>query len=460
MPERSKERRSSLKHVRWLPHESALRSRHTGEHSEMIEYSTVKTDGASDTTGRIAKALNEAAGLLRGPQRVVPLVQKVISDKIRVTFEQRHLYSYATTRRPSRESLNLLLRWILDAQRLDGGIAAYYSLLTGYSDSYPEVTGYIIPTLYDFARATNDRSAVTSAEVATRYLLSLQMPAGAFPGGLHGSTVQASVFNTGQILQGLVRAHAETNRPEILNAAIAAGNWLVHMQQPDGSWSGPGAYQEASHTYYSMVAWALAELSEQTADHQYGIAAERNLDWVLSHFRPSGWVDGINLRGHPNYLHFIAYVLQGVLECGILRRRTDAIEVVAKSAWALLRKFETNKYLPGACEAEFRSAGRFTCLTGNAQMSCVWLRLFEMTDDLRYLNAALKMNEMLKELIPARGRPGIAGGVSGSFPVWERYQPLRYISWGAKFFADALLLEQRLKASFESPGFKILPCAS
>jgi len=419
-----------------------------------------KVDGTNATIGQIAKALNEAAGLLRGPQRVVPLIQKLVSDKIRVTFEQKHLYSYTTTKRSSTETLNLLLRWIRDAQRPDGGIAAYYSLLTGYSESYPEVTGYIIPTLYDFARMTDESSAVTSAEAATRWLLSLQMPTGAFRGGLQGGAAQASVFNTGQILQGLVRAYAETNRPEILNAAMAAGNWLVHMQQPDGSWSGPAAYQEASHTYYSMVAWALAELSERIGDRQYGIAAEKNLDCVLLHFCTSGWVDGINLQGHPNYLHFIAYVLQGVLECGIQRRRSDAIEAVAKSAWTLLRKFETNKYLPGACTADFGSAGHFTCLTGNAQMSCVWLRLFEMTDDLRYFNAALKINEMLKALLPTRGRPGIAGGVSGSFPLWGRYQPLRYISWGVKFFADALLLELRVKASFESPAFKTLPCAS
>ncbi len=419
-----------------------------------------KVDGTNATIGQIAKALNEAAGLLRGPQRVVPLVQKIVSDKIRVTFEQKHLYSYTTTKRSSTETLSLLLRWIRDAQRPDGGIAAYYSLLNGYSESYPEVTGYIIPTLYDFARMTDESSAVTSAEAATRWLLSLQMPTGAFRGGLQGGAAQASVFNTGQILQGLVRAYAETNRPEILNAAMAAGNWLVHMQQPDGSWSGPAAYQEASHTYYSMVAWALAELSERIGDRQYGIAAEKNLDCVLLHFCTSGWVDGINLQGHPNYLHFIAYVLQGVLECGIQRRRSDAIEAVAKSAWTLLRKFETNKYLPGAYTADFGSAGHFTCLTGNAQMSCVWLRLFEMTDDLRYFNAALKMNEMLKALLPTRGRPGIAGGVSGSFPLWGRYQPLRYISWGVKFFADALLLELRVKASFESPAFKTLPCAS
>ncbi|MFZ0416780.1 MAG: prenyltransferase/squalene oxidase repeat-containing protein [Candidatus Sulfotelmatobacter sp.] len=423
-------------------------------------------DNNNDMTAQIARALIEATGLLRGPQRIGPLVQKVVSDKLRITFEQRHLYSYTKTKRPSDETLHALLRWILHAQRPDGGIAAYYSLLTGYSESYPEVTGYIVPTLYDFARMANDGDgqATVVAERAMQWLLSLQMSTGAFPGGLHsgshGTEVQPSVFNTGQVLQGLVRAHAETSRPEILKAAVAAGDWLVKMQQVDGSWSGPGAYQDAAHTYYSMVAWALAELSERAADDKYGLAAERNLDWVLSRFNPSGWIDGINLKGHPDYLHFIAYVLQGALECGIVRRRADALQMVAKSAWALLRKFETNKYLAGAYEADFKNGAPFTCLTGNAQMSCIWLRLFEMTDDLRYLNAALKMNEMLKQLIAIRGRRGIDGGVSGSYPIWGRYQPLRYISWGCKFSADALLLEHRLTRSFEVSTPGALSCAS
>jgi hypothetical protein len=70
------------------------------------------------------------------------------------------------------------------------------------------------------------------------------------------------------------------------------------------------------------------------------------------------------------------------------------------------------------------------------------------------------MNEMLKQLIPVRAKPGIAGGVSGSYPIWGRYQPLRYISWGGKFFADALLLEQRLTHSFEASKFEALACAS
>jgi hypothetical protein len=409
---------------------------------------------------RLSKALAESKGLLRGPQRLIPLIGKLVSDKVRLSVEQKNLYSYTRTKLPSGTVLQSGVGWMLDAQRANGGIPAYYSLLTGYSESYPETTGYIVPTLYDFGHALNNSRAIAAAQQAIAWLLSLQMPSGAFPGGLLGGQAQASVFNSGQILQGLVRAYVETNRADVRQAAIAAGSWLSSVQKDDGSWSGPEAYQNTSHTYYSMVAWALAELSERVPGANSAPAAEKNLDWVLSHFRPSGWVDGINLRGHPNYLHFIAYILQGVLESAIRLRRRDGIEAVAKAALVLLRKFETNKFLAGAYQTDFTGGHRFICVTGNSQISCVWLRLFEVSGDLRYLNAALKMNEMLKQLIPMRGGRGIAGGVSGSYPIWGSYQPFRYISWGCKFLADALLLEERLTKSFASTPIEALPCAS
>ncbi len=403
-------------------------------------------------TNRAARVLTEASGLLRAPQRLIPLVSRLASDELRTTFEHRHLYSYAARTVPTADALRSVVDWILQAQRTDGGIAAYYSLLIGYSESYPEVTGYIIPTLYDFFWLTGEEAARQAAERATDWLLSLQLPTGAFPGGLHssGSDAQPSVFNTGQILQGLVRAHAETGSAKILEHAVSAGNWLAAMQQADGAWIGPAAYQGVAHTYYSMVSWALAQLADASEDPRHAAVADKNIDWVLSHVQPSGWIDGINLRGHPAYLHFIAYVIQGVLECGILRRRDDAIRAAAKAAWVLLRKFETHKRLLGTYEPGFKSGLPFTCLTGNAQMSCVWLRLFEVAGDLRYLNAALKMNEMLKQLLPAKGRRGVVGGVAGSYPIWGAYQPMRFISWGAKFLADALMLEQRVTQEFEA----------
>jgi len=407
----------------------------------------------STKTGRV---LSETAGLLRAPQRAILLVAKIAADKMKSTFEHRHLYSYAAATIPTRRALRSVVDWILHAQRPDGGIAAYYSLLTGYSDSYPEVTGYIIPTLYDFGRDAGDAAARHAAYLATEWLLSLQMPSGAFPGGLHrsgralGPRAQPSVFNTGQILQGLVRAHSETRNAKILERAVAAGNWLAAIQQRDGSWTGEAAYQGAPHTYYTMVSWSLAQLAHASNDPRHAVASDKNIDWALAHFQPSGWIDGINLRGHPAYLHFIAYVIQGMLECGILRQREDAIHGATKAAWVLLRKFETHKRLLGTYEVDFKNGEKFSCLTGNAQMSCVWLRLHEVTGDLRYFNAALKINEMLKQSLPARGRRGVVGGVAGSYPIWGAYQPMRFISWGCKFLADALMLERRLAPIVEA----------
>jgi hypothetical protein len=407
-------------------------------------------ESAPRSRNRTAKATAEAAGLLRAPYRIFPLLLKVGSDKIRTTLEQRGLYAYVNTSRQTDEALRSVIAWIRGAQRPDGGIAAYYSLLSGYAESYPEVTGYLIPTLYEFGQLTGDENALRMAEKATRWLLLLQLPSGAFPGGFHGAQNGPSVFNTGQVLHGLLRAYAETGNPDILRSATTAGDWLAEQQREDGAWAGLAAYQQAQHTYYSMVAWALGLLGRAGGNERHARAAERNLDWVLPQFRLSGWVDGINLRGYPTFLHFIAYVIQGVLECGILLRRNDAVEAASRSAWVLLRRFETHKRLAGAYAEDFKVGEAFACLTGNAQMSCVWLRLFETTGELRYLNAGLKMNEMLKQVLPARGRRGVVGGVAGSYPAWGPYQPMRYISWGCKFMADALMLEQKLMGAYEA----------
>ena len=416
----------------------------------MNESETIPSQDATAEASKAAKAAREAAGLLRAPQRVLPLISRVISDGLKTSFHQQNLYSYASTTRQSAEVLQSVIRWIVNAQREDGGIAAFYGLMSGYSASYPEVTGYIIPTLYDFAHLTGDRSVILVAEAATKWLLSLQMPSGAFPGGLKAESRQPSIFNTGQILQGLVSAYVETKSPDMLARAVAAGDWLTKTQHANGSWTGAGAYQGKAHTYYSMVCWALTLLSDAAEEERYAQAASRNLEWVLTQVTPGGWTAGINLRGHPTYLHFVAYAIQGVLETGVLRRRDEFIQAAAKPAWLLLRRFETTKHLLGAYGADLKSGLKFTCVTGNAQMACVWLRLFDVTGDLRYLNAALKMNELIKRLLPVRGGRGVAGGVAGSNPIWGPYQPFRYISWGCKFFADALMLEQRLLQRFEA----------
>jgi hypothetical protein len=193
-----------------------------------------------------------------------------------------------------------------------------------------------------------------------------------------------------------------------------------------------------------MVAWALAVLGSTVQDDRYLKVAQRNVELVLRYERSHGWFDGINLSGHPNYLHFIAYLIQGLLETALLIGDDAAVQAASRGAWRLLRCFEICKQLPGAFGPNWRPTRRFACLTGNAQLSCVWLRLYRMTGDLRYLNAALKVNESLKGRLINQAPRGVAGGVAGSYPIWARYHPLHYINWGAKFMADALMGEVQL----------------
>jgi hypothetical protein len=70
----------------------------------------------------------------------------------------------------------------------------------------------------------------------------------------------------------------------------------------------------------------------------------------------------------------------------------------------------------------------------------VWLRLFQLTDDPRWLNAGLKAVEQAAARQERRAWPQIGGALAGSFPIWGRYAPFQYPNWATKFLADSLML--------------------
>src|SRR3954470_16169285 len=99
------------------------------------------------------------------------------------------------------------LDWLGQAQdhsaTRDGGVARHYSLVTGWAASYPETTGYIVPTLIEQARLRNDSDLRERARRMLDWLVSIQFPDGGFQGGMVGQTPRVPVtFNTGQILLG------------------------------------------------------------------------------------------------------------------------------------------------------------------------------------------------------------------------------------------------------------------
>src|SRR4051812_35023202 len=88
-------------------------------------------------------------------------------------------------------ALDEAVAWIGRAQDFsktrDGGAARHYSLLDGWGSSYPETTGYIVPTLLNVARTRSGPAAAAARQRARRmldWMVAIQLPQGGFQGGM------------------------------------------------------------------------------------------------------------------------------------------------------------------------------------------------------------------------------------------------------------------------------------
>lgn len=331
--------------------------------------------------------------------------------------------------------------WLLRMQNGDGGFASHYALAWGREDSFPEVTGYIVPTLLELAKRTGDGAYRASAVRAGEYLLRVQNEDGSVPS--YATDGAPLVFDTGQAIFGLLALHDETRELHYVEAARRAGSWIVAQQDPDGSWR-KFAYNGIPHTYYSRVSWGLLKLWQATEDDVFRRAAIAQLDWTVAQQDADGFFRNCSFAadGEPA-LHVVAYTIEGLLQSGYLLKEPKYVEAAKKAAAALRDLDKAHDPLFGFYRAGWQPAERSRCLTGLAQMSCVWSWLYEETGDVAWLRAARGANRYLRTRYVRRGPDAVRGGLGGSFPAWGRYMPLSLPVWAMKFWLDALLLEER-----------------
>jgi hypothetical protein len=102
-------------------------------------------------------------------------------------------------------------------------------------------------------------------------------------------------------------------------------------------------------------------------------------------------------------------------------------------------------FLPATLDDNWNSNENYSCLTGNAQIAVIWLKLYKINGDARFLNAALKIIDQLKMIQNLHTKnSGIRGGIPGSYPIWGKYMEYSYPNWGTKFFADAIMLQEEM----------------
>ncbi len=306
--------------------------------------------------------------------------------------------------------------------------------------SYPEVTGYAIPTFLKYDEWAGDYRWEELACAMGEGLLQIQNPDGSYPGGFYVEGRPASVFNTGQILMGLSRLYERTRQAEFGRGAERAARWLVSALDGNGAWR-RGAYLDRVHTYYVMVAWALLEWHSLSHDPSCRNGALRHVDWVLRCCRPNGWIEDMSFDGGPKALtHTIGYTLQGLLECARGLDHSEARDAAQTGAEALHTRFLREGGLSACYGPEWEPSGDYSCLTGNCQIALVWL---ELARDLGRRDLRRSAETLLRRVAQTQDLEspslGIRGGIKGSHPIWGEYQRYTYPSWASKFFSDAIL---------------------
>jgi hypothetical protein len=342
-----------------------------------------------------------------------------------------------------KQYLESIIKWLHKSEHNQGGSCAHFNPVTGWSKSYPETTGYIIPTLLDYCHWENTISTVETAHNFGEWLLSIQTDEGYWNGGLYPpKEYNPSVFNTGQILFGIIRLYEETNENKWAKSAEKGATWLAKNVSDNGLWE-LGHYTGFNPTYYTRVAWPMLLVADALDDQLIKEKALSVLDRLIKRQNDNGTFQDWGFeQGKPAFTHTMAYTIRGFLEASLVLvdwgRYGAKLEPTLDKIYKLAEL--NNGRLAGAYDEDWNPVDYYSCLTGNAQMALCLMRWYEYDRDLRLLNAASKLIEYVNgtQFINSPIK-SLNGAVAGSKPIWGRYMVGRFPNWAAKFHADALI---------------------
>lgn len=337
------------------------------------------------------------------------------------------------------------LDWIYSSQRSKGGSAAYFSPLYGWSKAYPETTGYIIPTLIDASNITGDSKYKELGYKFGIWLLSIQNSQGFWRQGIYpySNSAKPSIFNTGQILIGLLKLYEIFKEDQWIIAAEKALIWLSKDLSEDKLWA-PGDYLNKLETpsYYSHVLWPMLAVSKYINNLKITNLCRSCVFTIIKRKEKNGIFKSWGFSNNkPSFTHNIGYLIKGIQESGRVLENQEIIESVSSTLEKLLRISELNYgKLPGLIDDNFKGVGNFVCLTGNLQIAETLLIYESSHDDLRIVNCSAKLIDLVCSRQSLKSPfLGIKGGIPGSSPFYGKYMSFRYPNWACKFLCDSIV---------------------
>ena len=318
------------------------------------------------------------------------------------------------------------------------GVSYGYSIAGGWRPPYRETTGYIAVTFFNLARFLENATFAKRAFQMCDWELSVQNENGSFSNP-HFDPDQGIVFDTGQVLFGLVRAYEESGDERYLAGAVRAGNWLVDIADAQQCWT-RATHNGIPHVYNSRVAWSLLRLNQIEPRPEWCAVGRANLDFAVEQ-KVGGWFDQCAFQtGVAPFTHTIAYAIRGLYESSQILGENQYCQAAADVADSCISKMVDSGAIPGQIATDGTTVDSYSCLTGNCQLAIVWAKLHKLTGEELYKTSALKaLQYVMSRQSTDSSNVNYKGAIKGSFPIWGSYSRLTYPNWSTKFFVDAML---------------------
>jgi len=269
-----------------------------------------------------------------------------------------------------------------------------------------EVTGYLIPTLYNAGEKSLARNLA-------RWEASVQRADGSFAGPDH----HPYTFDTAQVIRGFLTVLDDL--PELESSLRRACDYVMTKIDQEGkictpkldAWKLPRGKVFSEYTNLYVLP-PLRQAGEKLSEPLYEEAAMR----AMQYFRRKP--DLVEFKSDISTLsHIFGYMMEALVEMG-------EIEFAKKGLIQAAVLQEPSGAIPAYPGAQW------FCSTGMAQLAVAWYKLGEVEP----ANKAMDYLERIQNR---------NGGFYGSYGRGAAYFPKQEISWAVKFFIDAYLLRIR-----------------
>ena len=303
---------------------------------------------------------------------------------------------------------------------------------SGWHKGYPETTGYIIETLFNAQPVLPDLPLVEVGNTAAYWLVDQQLPGGLFPALLVGSK-KPSLFNSGMIIFGLIRANDQSHDQVFDNSLDKLRLNLLSLD--------PVKTVNTQPTYYFRALWGFKILADYVQCTQLNYWIQVQIEELTKRWnKDTGFNQwGFDLNDKA-FSHTVAYTLRGLLELAILYQDTSLLHMSQNSWNTFINKYTIHNKIAGYYDRNWNGDYSFVCITGNFQMALIGFRMYEITGHPLSLEVALKISEQtFPYQITQSIDKQLIGAVPGSSPIWGPYMRFKNPNWAVKFALDTQL---------------------